>query len=286
VTSKTKEFMPVQLTFHVLDTGYCTAKENYMVNGGRHLRVPVHSTAILLRHPTGGWFLFDTGYAPRILDATRSLPFRIYRWVTPMTVPAELAVASQLGRFGIRPDEISRIVVSHFHADHVAGLLDFPGSRFLASREAWVAVRELASIRALARAYVPSLMPPDFERRAELIEEFSGPEVPPFGASNDVFGDGSALLIQLPGHARGQLGLMARTEAGRTLFAADSYYMPASIRDRKLPHRITRFCGVDDWQALERTIHKLADFALANPEVKILATHCPETFHTYVERTE
>lgn len=266
------------LTCHILDTGYCMVPENHLVTTGRHMRVPVHAIAVLLGHPTHGWFLWDTGYAPRILDATRGYPFRVYRWVTPLTVTAELAVANQLGRFGVRCDDIQRVVLSHFHADHIAGLHDFPGANFLAGREAWEGVRELSSIRALTRGFLPSLMPADFERRALLIDDFSGADVPPFGGSYDIFSDGSALLVRLPGHAKGQLGLMAQTIHGRIFFAADSYWMPASIRERAMPHRITRFFGVDDWEALEQTIHKLADFAVANPEVRIIATHCPDGF--------
>lgn len=276
-----KENPPPELTCRIFDTGYCTVRENFLLTGGRHMRVPVHAIAVLLNHPTHGWFLFDTGYAPRIIEATCGYPFRAYRWVTPMTVPVGLALASQLGQFGVRCEDVSRIVISHFHADHVAGLHDFPAATFLAGREAWTAVRKLSSVRALARAFIPSLMPVDFERRALLIDDFSGPVVHPFGGSYDIFSDGSALLIRLPGHAKGQLGLMAHTMGGRMLFAADSYWMDASIRERALPHGITRLV-VDDWPALKHTIHKLADFALANPEVRILSTHCSEAFRASV----
>jgi glyoxylase-like metal-dependent hydrolase (beta-lactamase superfamily II) len=273
------------LQLHILDTGYCTVAENYLVTGGRHIRVPVHALVALINHPTRGWFLFDTGYAPRVLDATRGYPFRAYRWATPMTISAELAVVNQLGRFGISSEDISTIVLSHFHADHVAGLHDFPAASFVAGREAWTAVRELASIRALSHAFIPSLIPADFEKRSLLIDDFAGPEISPFGKSHDLFSDGSVLLLRLPGHATGQLGLLIHTQQGQVFLVADSYYMPASLRERTPPHPITRFFAVDDWQALKQTIHKLADFALANPEVRIIPTHCPDTFRTYVEQS-
>lgn len=271
------------LSCHVLDTGYCTVWENRLVIGGRKLRVPVHALAMLLRHPTQGWFLFDTGYAPRILDATQGYPFRAYRWVTPMTVTPELAVANQLSRFGLVPQDISRVVLSHFHADHIAGLLDFPSARLVSGREAWIAVRTLSSLRALSRGFVPALMPQDFDSRVDLIDDFRGPELAPLGKTHDLFSDGSALLVRLPGHARGQLGLIAQTNKGRIFFVADSYYMPASIHERVLPHPITRFFAVDDWGALGQTINHLADFAAVNPDVILLPTHCPEAFRKYAE---
>jgi glyoxylase-like metal-dependent hydrolase (beta-lactamase superfamily II) len=277
----TQDRVKPKLTWHIFDTGYCTVPEYLLVKTGRFRRVPVHAIAALLRHPTHGWFLFDTGYAPRILDATRAFPFQFYGWTTPMTVSAELAIANQLGRFGVRSEDVSRVVLSHFHADHIAGLRDFPAARFLAGREAWRAVRDLSSFRALACAFIPSLMPADFEERTSLIDDFTGPEVPPFGGSYDIFSDGSALLVRLPGHAKGQLGLMANTDKGRVFFAADSFWMPASIRERALPNRLVGLV-VDDWRALERTMHKIADFAVANPDVIIIATHCPEAFRKFV----
>jgi glyoxylase-like metal-dependent hydrolase (beta-lactamase superfamily II) len=255
--------------------------ENLLVTTGRFMGVPVHAIVVLLRHPWHGWFLFDAGYAPRILDATRVFPFQFYRWITPMTVSAELAISNQLGRLGVRCEDVSRIVLSHFHADHIAGLRDFPAARFLAGREAWMAVRDLSSFRALARAFIPSLVPADFENRTLFVDNFTGPEVPPFGGSYDIFSDGSALLVRLPGHAKGQLGLMAHTDKGRIFLAADSFWMPASIRERALPNRLVRFV-VDDWRALQQTIHDIADFSRANPEVTIIATHCPEAFRKFV----
>jgi glyoxylase-like metal-dependent hydrolase (beta-lactamase superfamily II) len=273
----TEEQLP-SLVCHVLDTGSCMVPENHLVTSGRHIKVPIHAIAVLLRHPNEGWFLFDTGYAPRILDATASFPFRIYRWVTPLTVPDELAIAKQLDRFGLRCEDIASIVLSHFHADHIAGLLDFRDARLIAGRDAWEAVRDLRGVRALTRGFIPTLMPPDFESRASLVNEFNGPLVAPFGNSHDLFGDGSALLVRLPGHARGQLGLLANTVHGPIFFVADSYWMPTSLERRELPHRITRYFGVDNWAVMAQTLYKVSDFALANPEVRIVPTHCPDAY--------
>ena len=98
---------PTLTQCHLLDTGYCTASEHHLIQGGQRKRVVVHSVAALLQHPTHGWLLWDAGYAPRLLDATRRLPFRLYRWVTPMHVRPELAVVAQLGRFGLEPRDVA-----------------------------------------------------------------------------------------------------------------------------------------------------------------------------------
>jgi hypothetical protein len=59
------------------------------------------------------------------------------------------------------------------------------------------------------------------------------------------------------------------------LFAADATWLSAAIRLRRPPHAITRVF-IDDFAALERTLHRLHAFAAARPDVRIVPTHCPE----------
>lgn len=274
--------MTITLTHcHILDTGYCTASEHHLIQGGRRKTLVLHSVAALLQHPQQGWLLWDAGYAPRLLDATRRLPFRLYRWVTPMHVNPELAVVAQLARFGLTPGDVRRVVISHFHADHVAGLRDFPHADLIALRSAYEDVAGRRGLRALAVAFVPALLPDDFDRRALLLPAFTGAPLGPLGPTHDLFGDGSAVLTELPGHARGQMGLLARTPQGRVLFAADSCWLSASYRERRPPHRVTHLF-IDDPAAMRQTIDHLHDFAAANPDVAVVPSHCPEAFARFV----
>ncbi len=75
--------------------------------------------------------LFDTGYSRRFFDATAAFPASLYRWVTPVKFDPRKALVTQLRELGVQTEEIAAIVLSHFHADHVAGVLDFPGVKVL-----------------------------------------------------------------------------------------------------------------------------------------------------------
>jgi glyoxylase-like metal-dependent hydrolase (beta-lactamase superfamily II) len=271
------------LRYHVLDTGYCLASEHHIMRGGARRKVRCHSIVVLMRHPERGWFLWDAGYAPRMLDATRRLPYRLYRLATPLHIEADLAAVSQLPRFGLSTSDIGMVVISHFHADHIAGLHDFPQARLVATKAAYGSVKGKRGMSALRRAFIPALLPADFERRAALISSFDGPALPGLGGTHDLFSDGSALLVPLPGHARGQVGMLASTERGPVLFAADGCWLTRQAREQRPPHPITHLFA-DDPQAVRSTIDGLHTFMLARPDVAVVPTHCPEAFAREVGR--
>jgi glyoxylase-like metal-dependent hydrolase (beta-lactamase superfamily II) len=81
----------------------------------------------------------------------------------------------------------------------------------------------------------------------------------------------------LPGHARGQVGLLAHTAERRILFAADGAWHSRSIRERRLPHPLT-YLFVDDRRALRQTLGRLHTFARQYPDITIVPTHCPEAY--------
>ena len=221
--------------------------------------------------------LWDTGYAPHMLQAAQGWPFGLYRRVTPLHISPELAAANQLPRFGLEAEDIHTIIISHFHADHIAGLQDFPQAKFVAAHNAWEDVRQRQGFNALRRAFIPALLPSDFERRLSLIDHFGDPPLPGLGATHDLLNDGSLRLAKLPGHACGQIGLLARTTRGEILFAADGAWTSRSIREICPPARLTNLIVDNPGQAYQ-TLLALHTFAQACPQVRIVPTHCPEAF--------
>ncbi len=261
----------------LLDTGFCRVPGNHVLRGAPPDPMDCHALVALIEHPSRGYLLWDAGYAPRLLEALRPWPFLLYRMATPLHLDPRLAAVDQLARLGVAPSEIGQVIVSHFHADHIAGLRDFPAAAIVADAAAIDSVLGLDGVAALRRAYVPALMPADFVERVRPIFRFDGPEVGPLGPSHDLFGDGSLLLLRLPGHARGQLGLLLRTASGPALLAADGAWTTRSIRERRGPGR-AGYLIADDARALDQTLDRLHAFALANPTVALIPTHCPESY--------
>ena len=73
---------PLRLT--LLAAGFCTAPEAAAVAGGRWRARRFPAGFALVEGHGAGPVLFDTGYAPRILAATRPFPYRLYAWATPV----------------------------------------------------------------------------------------------------------------------------------------------------------------------------------------------------------
>ena len=264
----------VELT--LFTTGY-TPQPFFLAERGRgRSKEPFHATCALIKHPRHGLFLFDTGYSPAFYAASHRFPYSVYGFLSPLVHSKSLTLRAQLQERGIEPHEIRGIIVSHFHADHVAGLCDFDRSEFIASQAAWDDVENRQAFSALKRGFLPALLPNDFTERIRPIEHFHDPGIGPFKHAHDLFGDGSVRLIPIPGHARGQIGALVQSgPSEKTFLAADATWTLASLRANRLPHWLT-YSFIDSVTDLKRTLAQLHTFSKQYPTIDIVPTHCPE----------
>ncbi|EKF20486.1 metallo-beta-lactamase superfamily protein [Nitratireductor pacificus pht-3B] len=141
-----------------------------------------------------------------------------------------------LHRLGFRTEDVRLIVLSHFHADHVATLCRFPKARVLARRDVFERIRACSPARNLRHGIFTELLPPDLAGR--LIDVQARPVVhagPPLDEGRDLLGDGSLLAIDLPGHADGHFGLCFPKLPTPLLYAVDAQWLLRAAFEQRVP---------------------------------------------------
>jgi glyoxylase-like metal-dependent hydrolase (beta-lactamase superfamily II) len=233
----------------------------------------------VIEHPEQGLILWDTGYAPRFREATRRLPWRVMRWITPMSIEQREAAVEQVKALGYGRNDVRMIILSHFDPDHFGGLKDFPDARIVCSWRAWEAVRSLGTWGKLKARLLPGHLPEDMAGRLWLLPDFNGPPISVFESSMDLFGDGSLRLVDLPGHAPGQMGAFVRRKSdGADLFlAADACWNLASLEAAGYRGGAHRLIAVDK-KAQDETYKRLRKLHEDWPSLRIVPAHCPRAW--------
>lgn len=268
----------MKIRFWLKTAGYCESHQNFVLRGARRKKITFPGSYGLIQHPEKGWILFDTGYTRRFHEETRSFPGKIYGMITPVSIQAEEEAREAIKAHGISAADIQHIIVSHFHADHIGGLKDFPNASFYCSKRAFEASLAYKGIQAVRRGMLPGHIPEDFKNRVQIINSgsFCSVKHPQLGSLVDLFGDQSILLVDLPGHAAGQVGALLQAEDGEVFLVADAAWVKENYEEEWLPHPIVRLF-FDSWTDFRDSLQKVRAYHLAHPENLIIPTHCEAT---------
>jgi 4-pyridoxolactonase len=168
---------------------------------GPQARIPVYS--VLVEHDDG-LFLFDTGID---LDhMLRVLPFELPEQTPEQTIPAQLAAC------GFEVGDVTTLVNSHLHIDHVGGNKHFAGTPNV------LHARELAQ----ARNHEPF----EFFGYSDKSWDCEGARFVP--VTGDVELAKGVWLYETPGHTVGHYSLLLEGERA-LLFAFDVAYTAAAF---------------------------------------------------------
>ncbi|WP_435745067.1 MBL fold metallo-hydrolase [Microbacterium sp. PMB16] len=238
-----------------------------MFRGGAH-EVRQFPSGVFLYDGAGGQrVLFDTGYAAG--EWNTGWRGAVYRCLLPPKIASTDDIARQLREDGVDPVSVTHVVLSHLHPDHVGGVAHFPGATFVLTSGLQ---RSLHAPR-LRAGILTGLFPPWFGDAATLVldeEAFLATEVAgvPIRAA-DLLGDGSYLILDLPGHADGHVGAVIE---GRVLIAGDAGWgrdlLGAADDLRALPRAVQH-----DYAEYTRTAVRLQEIAAAG--VHIVCSHDP-----------
>lgn len=274
--TKTNEAQPMSVRF--FKSGYCTSHSKVVDPRTSFREIPFAAVWALIDLPSGDYAMVDTGYAPHFITATKPFPDRFYRWITPMHLQPQETPVAILSSLGINPSQIRWIVISHFHADHIAGLQDFPQAQFVCSAAALQPVRQFRGFGAVKRGILHGLLPTNFFDRVQTIESLSEEAfVDSYGLQRFRWSQMPTLTWAiLPGHATGMMGFEFVQGNQPIFYATDAAWGHRAFADHVLPSPVVKIF-IDSMSDLEATWHALHRWQKDHPQGKIYFTHCPES---------
>ncbi|CAN5517947.1 N-acyl homoserine lactonase family protein [soil metagenome] len=191
-------------------------------------------------------------------------------------------IYGRLGRFDIGSDEtlvaglralghsagdVTHVIVTHLHQDHMGCIGDLPNARVLVADAEWrAAVRAGSVLEGYLRRHI-ELPGVRWERLA--LEAAAPAAASPFERAHDVFGDGAVLVLPTPGHSPGSVSvLVTATGIPPLLFVGDLTFDLDVFDQGKVP-------GVGDAKALQASSEAVRGLRERHPELAILPAHDP-----------
>lgn len=195
----------------LIDLGDPKARAAGLTDGDEPIQIYTH----VVRHPTRGTFLIDTGVSRKLVEDPAGLGIG---WVVRRFLhPERIQVRTDTAALERRLPPLAGVLLTHIHLDHISGLPDVPrevpifdGPGDAAERELLFMFSQGTMDRVLAGHDAIQELPfrPDPSGR--------------FAGVTDLFGDGTLFAILVPGHTAGSVAYVARTPRGPVLFTGDT----------------------------------------------------------------
>jgi glyoxylase-like metal-dependent hydrolase (beta-lactamase superfamily II) len=182
----------------------------------------------VLARGNGRILLSDCGFMNERGGAKMAQKYNVPRWVSPLRLLAEL---------GVQPEDVTDIVISHAHYDHMGSIDQFPKARiYLQKAEllSWIEVLALPQ----RFSFLSDVINPDdivaaieasIENRLTLLD----------GDTDDIL---PGIHVRLaPGHTMGQQFTLIDSKRGRYAVAGDCIYSLRNLSGEGCGHDHSRY---------------------------------------------
>jgi glyoxylase-like metal-dependent hydrolase (beta-lactamase superfamily II) len=158
------------------------------------LKVQFVFSCYLIKHGDD-YMLWDTGHA-----------------MTAPNVAPKVSLVDQLAQLKLNPDQIKFVGISHYHGDHTGQVASFPKATVLIGKGDWDAIS------------APT--PAQGVNAAPFAGWIKGEgKVEPLLNDKDVFGDGSVIVLNTPGHTPGHHSVLVKlAQTGAVLISGDAVH--------------------------------------------------------------
>jgi glyoxylase-like metal-dependent hydrolase (beta-lactamase superfamily II) len=170
-------------------------------------------------------------------------------WDAGLPAPDAPRIVDQLKQISITPRQINYLGLSHFHFDHIGQAADFSEAKLL------IGADDLAAIR--KGEPLPDGSTDSATRLAPWIS--GGKPTQALSGDLDVFGDGTVVVMRMPGHTPGHRSLLVRLpQTGNVLISGDLYHFPENRAGRVVPvfntDRAQTLASMDRFEELARRL--------------------------------
>ena len=255
---ETEKFKGVSVS--IIKTATAESKAGLVIGGESLLDTfEISHNAILIRHPKGN-ILFDTGLGNHIKQQFEDIPALLH------PVLAYSFIKSAQKTLEPAHIDIAKIIISHFHWDHVGGVKDFPDADILVDQVDYERAKEGKDGAVLSQINGKNI-------HWRFIS-FTNTPYENFEQSFDVYGDDSLIIVPLPGHTHGSIGLFVNTEAGiRYFLTGDATYSLLGFTKPAEKSFLLKNVLDLDHKTLIQTILKVHYLMLQYPDLIVVPAH-------------
>jgi N-acyl homoserine lactone hydrolase len=172
---------------------------------------PLPINVYVLEHERG-LVLFDTGQDRASVTDADYFPHGFLGFAYSRLARFEIGegdtLTHQLEAIGYDIADVTTVILSHLHQDHIGGLPELLHAEILVSTDEWASLaRPRPVMRGLLTRHIDL-----FGLRWRRIDfsPLRGNELSPFTTGLDLFDDGSMVILPTPGHTPGSISLLVR----------------------------------------------------------------------------
>lgn len=253
---------PVDIKLSLLETGYIESQHAMNVRGGDWSSYRSGVMAVLIEHPQGR-FLIDAGFGR---NAEQHF----------LTTPALMQAVAKLSHSGgtidalaamrLSPSDLDGILLTHAHWDHTSGLED------LSQVPVITTVEEVEFMRSGEEHVV--LVAKWLDQLTLKAVPFDSGAMAGFERSQDLFGDGSVILLPMPGHTPGSMAVLVNQANGESLlFVGDTAWAHEGVDWPAEKPYISKVLVDSEPDAVADWLIQLHQMQAQNPKLSIIPAH-------------